>query len=85
MNQETLDKLAKASNAEELRRAIEALCRPFGSLKNVQLLPNKHPEEYMCFVEFDSPNRNQSVIEKLGGINFGNSVVFRIPFKQAKG
>jgi hypothetical protein len=84
MNQESLKKLAGAANAEELRRAIEALCQPFGKLKDIRLLPNKHGGDYLCFVELDSPNLNPSVIEKLGGINYGNSVAFRIPFKPAE-
>jgi hypothetical protein len=83
MNQGGLEKLARASSAEELRRAIETLCRPFGNLKDVRLLPNKDRGEYLCFVELNSPHLNPSIIEKLGGIDYGNSVAFRIPFTQA--
>lgn len=79
MNQEILDKLAIVSGAEELRRAIEALCRPVGSLKNIHVFPTEHGNEYLCVVELDSPNLNFSIIEKFGGINFGNGVAFRIP------
>lgn len=79
MNQENLKKLAGLSSTEELRRAIEALCRSIGSLKNIHLLPIKDGKEYLCFVEFDSPKLNLSMIEKLGGINFGNGVVLTIP------
>jgi len=84
VNQETLRKLGGASNAGELQRAIAALCKPFGSLTNIRLRPNKHREEYLCLVEFGSPNLNPSIIEKLGGIDFGNGVGFRIPFKHTK-
>ena len=83
MNQEHFEKLAGAANAEELRRAIEALCQPFGSPKNIRLLPNRHREEYVCFLELGSPNLNSSIIENFGGIYFANGVAFRIPFKRA--
>ena len=83
MNQEQLRKLAGASNADELRRAIEALCEPFGNPKNIRLLPNRQSEEYVCFVELGSPKLNSSIIENYGGAYFANGVAFRIPFKQA--
>jgi hypothetical protein len=83
MNQQHLGKLAGAANVEELRRSIESLCQPFGSPKNIRLLPYKCTEEYVCFVELGSPDLNSSIIEKLGGFYFANGVAFRIPFKQA--
>jgi hypothetical protein len=81
---EHLKKLAGMSNVEELRAAIEALCLPFGSIKDVRLIPEAHGVEYLCFVELDSPNKNAFMIEQLGGINYGYSVAFRIPFKPGK-
>jgi hypothetical protein len=83
MNREHLEKLAGAANAEELRRAIEALCQPFGSPKDIRLVPYRRVEEYVCFVELGSPKLNSSIIENFGGIYFANGVTFRIPFKQA--
>jgi len=83
MNREYLEKLAGAANVEELRRAIEALCQPFGSPKNIRLLPNRRAEEYVCFVELGSPKLNSSIIENFDGIYFANGVAFRIPFKRA--
>jgi hypothetical protein len=83
MKQERLERLAGAANAEELRRAIEALCQPFGSPKNICLLPYRDAEEYVCFVELGSPKLNSSIIEDFGGFYFANGVAFKIPFKQA--
>lgn len=83
MKQEQLQRLAGAANVEELRRAIEALCQPFGSPKNIRLLPNGHSDEYVCFLELGSPKLNSSIIEDFGGIYFANGVTFSIPFKQA--
>ena len=83
MNHEHLEKLAGAANAEELRQAVEALCQPFGSPKNIRLLPNRRDEEYVCFLELGSPKLNSSIIENFGGIYFANGVAFRIPFRQA--
>jgi len=83
VKQEHLEELAGAANVEELQRAIEALCQPFGSPKNIRLLLNRRGEEYVCFVELGSPNLNSSIIENFGGIYFANGVAFRIPFKQA--
>ena len=83
MNQKYLEKLAGAADAEELRRAVEALCQPFGSPKNIRLLPNSRTEEYVCFVELGSATLNSSIIENFGGIYFANGVAFRIPFKHA--
>jgi hypothetical protein len=83
MNQKHLEKLAGAANAQELRQAVEALCQPFGSPKNIRLLPNRRDEEYVCFVELGSPKLNSSIIENFGGIYFANGVAFRIPFKHA--
>lgn len=83
MKQEQLQRLAGAANLEELRRAIEALCQPFGSPKNIRLLPNRHSDEYVCFLELGSPTLNSSIIEDFGGTYFANGVAFRIPFKRA--
>lgn len=83
MNQKHLEKLAGVADAEELRRAIEALCQPFGSPKGIRLLPNMHGGEYVCFVELGSATLNSSIIENFGGSYFANGVTFRIPFKQA--
>ena len=83
MKQEHLEELAGAANVEELQRAIEALCQPFGSPKNIRLLLNRRGEEYVCFVELGSPKLNTSIIENLGGMYFSNGVAFTIPFKQA--
>jgi hypothetical protein len=83
MNQKHLEKLAGAANVEELRRAIEVLCQPFGNPKDIRLVPNRRVEEYVCFVELGSPKLNSSIIENFGGIYFANGVTFRIPFKQA--
>ena len=83
MNQEHLEKLAEAADAEELQREIEAMCQPFGSPKDIRLLPNTRGEEYVCFVELGSPKLNASIIENFGGSYFANGVAFRIPFKQA--
>jgi hypothetical protein len=85
MNREHLEKLAGAANAEELRRAIEALCQPFGSPKNIRLVPNRRDEEYVCLVELGSPTLNATIIDNCGGFYFANGVAFRIPFKQANG
>ena len=81
MNQEHLEKLAGAAKVEELQRAIEALCQPFGSPKNIRLLPIGPSGEYVCFLELGSPNLNSSIIENYGGDYFANGVAFRIPFK----
>ncbi len=82
MNQETLTKLAGILDAGELRREIEALCLPFGGIKDMRLLRDENRKEYLCFVELDSPSLNSSMMRTLGGINYGNSVAFRIPFNQ---
>jgi hypothetical protein len=84
MKPETLKKLAGASSVEELRQAIEALCLPFGGIKEIRLLPETQSRAYLCFVELDSPYKHGSMIEQLGGINYGYSVAFRIPFGHAK-
>jgi hypothetical protein len=85
MNREQLERLAGAANAEELRRAIEALCQPYGRPKNIRLVANSHGAEYVCFVELGSPTLNSSIIENYGGMYFANGVAFRIPFKQDYG
>lgn len=84
MNKESLKQLAGISDVEQLRRAIETLCLPFGGVLDIRLLPDQRGEEYLCFVELDPPNPNPSMIDKLGGINYGNSVAFRIPFKHSR-
>lgn len=83
MNKQQLEKLAVAANVEDLRRAIEALCQPFGSPKNIRVLPYGRTEEYVCFLELGSPTLNSSIIENCGGFYFANGVAFRIPFRQA--
>ena len=84
MNQESLKKLAGISDIEELRRAIEALCLPFGGVQEIRLLPDQRAEAYLCFVKLDAPHLNPSMMDKLGGINYGDSVAFRIPFKPSQ-
>ena len=83
MNQEYLQRLAGAESAEELRRAIEAMCQPFGSPKNIRVLPIASGQEYVCFLELGSPKLNSSIIENYGGIYFANGVAFRIPLRPA--
>ena len=83
MNQKNLKKLAEVSDIEELCQAIQALCLPLGSVQDIRLIPDQRGEEYLCFVNLHSPHLNPLVIEKLGGIDYGNSVAFRIPFKPA--
>lgn len=83
MNQESLKKLAGVSDIEELRQAVEALCLPFGSVRDIRLIPDRVGEGCLCFVNLHAPHLNPSVIAKLGGIHYGNSVAFRIPFKPA--
>lgn len=75
--------LAGAANVDELRRAIAALCQPFGSPKTIRLVPNRHGGEYVCFLELGSPTLNSAIIENYGGIYFANGVAFKIPFEQA--
>jgi len=82
MNPESLKKLAGISNIEEMRRAIEAMCLPFGSVQEIRLLPDQRGEAYLCFVTLASQQMNPPMMDKLGGINYGNSVAFRIPFKR---
>jgi hypothetical protein len=48
----------------------------------MRLLRDENRKEYLCFVELDSPSLNSSMMRTLGGINYGNSVAFRIPFNQ---
>jgi hypothetical protein len=84
MNPESLKKLAGASNINELKKAIEALCLPFGGIKNLRLLPDDYGAEYLCYVELDSPQLYPFMIELLGGSTYGTSVVFRIPFKPTR-
>lgn len=81
MNKVHLDKLTGAANVEELQRAIEALCQPFGNPKNIRLLPDRARGAYVCFLELGSPNLNQSIIENFGGTYFANGVAFSIPSK----
>jgi hypothetical protein len=85
MDHEHLQKLAGATNVEELQRAVEALCLPFGSPKSIRLLPDRRREAYVCFLELGSPNLNSSIIENMGGFYFANGVAFRIPFNQING
>lgn len=84
VNQNLLQELARAPNAEELRRSLEALCRPFGSPENIRILFSKNTQEYVCLLELGPPNLNSSIIENLGGFYFANGVALRIPAKQAK-
>jgi hypothetical protein len=84
MNQEYLQKLAAAADAQELRRLIEPLCQPFGNPENIRILFSKDTEEYVCLLELGPPNLNSFIIENLGGFYFADGVAFRIPAKHAK-
>jgi hypothetical protein len=84
MKPESMKKLAGASNPDELRAAIGALCRPFGSVKEIRVVLDLHGTEYVCFVVLDSPGKNSAMIEQLGGTNYGYSVAFNIPSDPAK-
>lgn len=83
MNEESLKKLAGISNMEALRQAIEAMCASICKVRSVRLLPDQHGIEYLCFVELDCPGQNRLLIDKLGGIDYGNSIAFRIPVNRA--
>lgn len=83
MRQEQLEKLAGAANVEELTRAIESLCQPFGRPQSIRLLPYRDRAEYVCLLELGSPDLNSSIIENFDGFYFANGVAFRIPFKHS--
>ncbi len=68
------------SDVETLRRAIEAMCTPVCKVRAIRLIPDQRGMAYLCFVEPDSPDLSWSLIEEIGGIDYGNSVAFRIPF-----
>lgn len=84
MNKAHLEKLAATGNAEELRRAIEALCEPLGKPKNIRVVPYSQSGEYVCLLELGAPELNASIIEDFGGFYFANGVAFRVPIKQTK-
>ena len=79
MKLERLSMLAGISDIEGLRQAIEAMCMPEHKVRNIRLLPDSDGMEYLCFVELDAPGRNWLLIDRLGGIDYGSSVAFRIP------
>ncbi len=83
MQYQHLQELAGAANVEELQRAIEAMCQPFGNPTNIRLLPDGARNVYVCFLDGGSPDLNSSMIENLGGFYFANGVAFIIPFKLA--
>ena len=85
MQHQDLQKLAEAADTEELQRAIEVMCQPFGSPKSIRLLLDREREAHVCLLELGSPNLNESIIEDFGGFYFANGVAFRIPFKQVTG
>ena len=82
MNEKALKQLAGISSAEGLRTAVRKLCLPYGDVSRIDLFPLPDDEGYMLFVELVSPTLHPTMINELGGVDFGNSVAFRIPFKQ---
>ena len=85
MNKETLATLAGISDVDALRNAVEQLCVSYGRVRDIHMLSNNRGEEYLCFVTFESHELNPRVIEALGGISYGSSVAFRIPFSSVLG
>ncbi len=79
MNREGLARLAEVSSGEELRRALEAMCVPFGRVQDIRLVKNRPNATYLCFVELDSPAACASMMRQFGGIYFGTSIAFKIP------
>lgn len=84
MHQEILRQLAGISDKEALRRAIAALCESVCDVRGIRLVADQHGFEYLCFVELDTPELNPSLIEKLGGIIYGDTVAFRIPIDRTQ-
>ena len=76
-------KLIGASSAEEIERAMKALCQPFGGVNAIALFPDRHRRLYVCYVELNSRSLHPAMMEALGGTACGNSVAFEIPFQQA--
>ena len=83
MHQEIQKQLSEISDKEALRRAIAALCESVCNVRGIRLLADQRGIEYLCFVELDTPDLNPSLIEKLGGIIYGDTVAFRIPIHRA--
>jgi len=79
MNLESLATLAAASGAEELQRALEALCLPYGGVQNLRLIQDKNDKSYYCFIDSASREGNAALMREFGGTHFGNGIVFRIP------
>ena len=82
MNENALKQLSEISTAEGLRKAVRNLCLPYGEVSRIDMFPLADDEGYMLFVELVSPHLHVTLISELGGIDFGNRVAFRIPFKQ---
>jgi hypothetical protein len=81
VKQEHFRVLAGATNAQELEHAIQAICQPFASPKDIYILPDSARNVYVCYLGGGSSDLNSSMIENLGGFYFANGVAFTIPFK----
>ena len=75
-----MNTLVGVTDPKVLREKIEAMCAPFGSVKNIRIVQNANYRENLCFVELDPPSLHPLIIKNIGGTRFGNCVVFIVPF-----
>ena len=84
MNRESLKKLAGISDPEELRRAVEGLCMPFGGIRSMTFSRVKDTGSYLCLVSLKAPSLRSAMIQRVGGFALGYSVGLRIPASGTK-
>lgn len=74
----TLRDLRPCRSIPALRAELYDLCRPFGSIKRLDVLQSKHEgaRQAICFLRMGTPSQETAMMHALGIGRFGGEIVF---------
>lgn len=74
----TLHDLRSCRSIRALRAELYDLCRPFGSIKRLDVLQSKHEgaRQAICFLRMGTPSQEVAMMHALGIGRFGGEMVF---------
>lgn len=72
-----LDLLHECTDVGALRRAIQALCARFGSIRQLDIVDSGHrgASQVMCFLRMELPEQEHRLARELGIGRFGGELV----------
>ena len=74
----TLSDLRQCRDLPALRAGLYELCRPYGSIKYLDILQSKHEgaRQAICFLRMGTPSQEVALMHAFGVGRFGGAIAF---------